>query len=122
MALGGDSPPFPHLLLVNHPELPNTERQPLTLTFSFTQPLGQPGLEHPLPQVPIERMLAFVTFTRERHILPVQPTRRSVFLPPSVQGPIPEILSLWNGSIQPGDSKHFKEQETALVVQLAGKV
>ena len=31
-----------------------------------------------------------------------------------------ETQSLRNMSIQPGDSKHFKKWETALLVQLAG--
>ena len=51
---------------------PSTEMQPLTLTLtiSFTQPLGQPRLERSLLQVPIERMLLFLDIQqKEAHSL-----------------------------------------------------
>lgn len=55
---------------------------------------------------------------KERYALSVSSLTPSLSF--CLQVSITEILSLWNISIQPGDSKHFKKWETALMVKLAG--
>lgn len=46
---------------------PGTERQPLSLTFPFTQPLLQLTLEHSLPRAPIDGCLLAFMLSRERN-------------------------------------------------------
>lgn len=108
--LGGDATPlpFPHLLLLSHPELPQ-----LREATAGIDPLLHPR-QLLLPKFPLKAF--FDARQREARTLSVKPNPWSYSLPPSIQGLMTEIQSLWNKIIQPGDSKHFKKWETALMV------